>query len=114
MVDMPVVRATVRRSLRRAGLLVLGAAIIGALMTANSAGYRYGVSDQAFYIPAIQRQITPTLFPHDAPLIDAQAGFTVVDELMATLSSSTGIGLAGLFFGGYLLTVLLFTAGVGT
>ena len=82
------------------------------LITANSAGYRYGVSDHAFYIPAVQRQITPALFPHDAPLIEAQAGLTVVDELIARLSMSTGIGLAGLFFGGYLLTTLLFTAGV--
>ena len=105
-------RTSVRRFLGRVGLLVFSAAIIGVLMTANSAGYRYGVSDQAFYIPAIQRQISPGLFPQDAPLIEAQAGLTVVDELMARLSVSTGIGLAGLFFGGYLLTTLLFTAGV--
>jgi len=36
----------------------------------NSAGYRYGASDQAFYIPAIVRHLEPADFPRDAPLID--------------------------------------------
>ena len=92
--------------------MLAGAALFGVLVTANSAGYRYGASDQAFYIPAISRAIRPALFPRDAPLIDAQARLTVFDELMAGVSVSTGIELPGLFFGGYLLTILLFTAGV--
>ena len=43
------------------------------LATLNSAGYRYGASDQAFYIPAVTRQLDPALFPRDRALIDAQA-----------------------------------------
>ena len=40
------------------------------LCTMNAAGYRYGASDQAFYIPAVLRHVNPALFPRDAPLID--------------------------------------------
>ena len=29
------------------------------LATFNSAGYRYGASDQAFYVPAILEQLNP-------------------------------------------------------
>ena len=36
------------------------------LATLNSAGYRYGASDQAFYIPAVLRHLDPALFPRDA------------------------------------------------
>src|SRR5258708_24694096 len=43
------------------------------LATLNSAGYRYGASDQAFYIPAVLRHVDPALFPQDRVLIDAQA-----------------------------------------
>ena len=48
------------------------------LATLNSAGYRYGSSDQAFYIPAIRHQLDPSLFPRDwatlgAPVLDLDA-----------------------------------------
>ena len=36
------------------------------LATLNSAGYRYGASDQALYIPAVLRHLDPALFPQDA------------------------------------------------
>ena len=34
--------------------------------TINSAGYRYGASDQAFYAPAILKRIDPSLYPRDS------------------------------------------------
>ena len=50
------------------------------LATANGAGYRYGVSDQAFYIPVVEHAINPETFPRDASLIDAQGRLMVTDE----------------------------------
>ena len=48
------------------------------LATANSAGYRYGASDLAFYGPAVMRQLDPDLFPRDRPVLDAQANLTFI------------------------------------
>jgi len=92
-------------------LLPLTAAF-GLLVTANGAGYRYGVSDQAFYIPAIELAQTPSLFPRDRVLLAPQARLTVLDEAIAGLRAVSGASLESLFFNGYLLTVALFAAGV--
>ena len=53
------------------------------LATANGAGYRYGVSDQAAYVPAVIRAENPSAFPRDAVLIDTQGQFFVLDEVLA-------------------------------
>jgi len=95
--------------------LALAAALVGSfavLVTANSAGYRFGVSDQAFYVPAVERLITPALFPHDAALIDSQARLTVSDDLIARIVLSTGATLPAVFFIGYLITVAVFAVAV--
>ena len=81
------------------------------LATANSAGYRYAASDQAFYIPAVLRHLDPALFPADAPLIDSQSRLTVVDEGIAAVAAVTRLGLPYLFFALYLATLCLFLAG---
>lgn len=81
------------------------------LATANSAGYRYAASDQAFYIPAVLRHLDPSLFPADAPLIDSQARLTVVDEAIAALARVTHCGLPYLFLALYLVTLWLLLAG---
>ncbi len=82
------------------------------LATLNSAGYRYGASDQAFYIPAVLRDVDPSLFPHDGPLIESQARLTVIDEAIGALTTTTGISLPWLFAGLYVLTLgLLALAG---
>ena len=52
--------------------LTAGAVAFVLLATANSAGYRYGVSDQAFYLPATLLRQDPSLFPHDRPILLAQ------------------------------------------
>jgi hypothetical protein len=92
--------------------LLLLTALFGVLVTANGAGYRYGVSDQAFYIPAIELAQTPSLFPRDRGLLLPQAQLTVLDETLAGLSTATGLSLDWLFFLGYLVTVALCVAGV--
>ena len=43
--------------------------VFALLATANSGGYRYGVGDQAFYIPATELRLTPDAFPRDRALI---------------------------------------------
>jgi hypothetical protein len=77
------------------------------LCTMNSATYRYGASDQAFYIPAVVLAMHPDYFPRDASVIRAQATLTLVDDAMARLSSATGIGLPVLSFALYAGSLLL-------
>jgi hypothetical protein len=81
------------------------------LCTLNSAGYRYGASDLAFYIPAFLEQIDPALFPRDGQLIAAQARLTMIDEVIATLARVTGPELPLLLAALYLVTLGLIAAG---
>ena len=88
-----------------------GGVLFVLLATANGAGYRYGVSDQAFYIPAVTRILDPAAFPRDAPLIDAQGTLIVTDEVLALATRLTGLSLEVLFFLAYLCALaLLWTA----
>lgn len=81
------------------------------LCTLNSAGYRYGASDLAFYIPAALKQLDPTLFPRDSALIASQARLTMIDETIAVMSRLTGLGLPSLFATLYATTLALLLAG---
>lgn len=81
------------------------------LGTANAAGYRYGASDLAFYGPAVMRHLDPELFPRDHPLIDAQARLTFMDETVGTIARLTTDNYPVLFFGLYLVTLILLAAG---
>ena len=83
------------------------------LATANSAGYRYGASDLAFYGPAVMRQLDPGLFPRDTPIIEAQARLTFMDETVAAIARLTTRDLPTLFLGLYLLTLAGLTVGIG-
>ena len=83
------------------------------LATANGGMYRYGVSDQAFYIPVVTRALDPAAFPRDAALIDAQGRLMLADEALALLMRTTGASLETLFLGGYLLSLVLIFFGLG-
>ena len=74
--------------------------------------YRYGVSDQAFYIPVVTRALDPSAFPRDAALIDAQGHLMLADEALALLVRTTGASLDTLFLAGYLLSLVLIFAGL--
>ena len=87
-----------------------GAALFCVLATFNAAGYRYGVSDQAFYVPAIFLSVDPSLYPHDSSLIRAQGDLIVFDEVCRILSHATSWSLPTLFFVGYLASLLLLLA----
>ena len=98
----------------RFGSLMAGAALFCVLATQNAAGYRYGVQDQSFYIPAILRHLDPTLYPHDTTLIDAQDQFLAFDNATARLLQVTGWSLPTVFLGGHLVSLtLLFAGAVG-
>jgi hypothetical protein len=81
------------------------------LCTLNSAGYRYGASDLAFYIPATLERLDPSLFPRDRGLIASQARLTMIDETIAVLARATRASLPPLFAGLYVLTLVLLLAG---
>ena len=105
-------RASRLRSGReRAGAFVAAALLFGVLATANSGGYRYGISDQAFYATAVVKQINPSLFPRDTPLLQTQARWMWCDEIVAGLSRMLGVRLPSLEFALYLATLVLLFAG---
>lgn len=93
------------RTPRPAVLWVAGAFGFFVLATANAGGYRYGASDQAFYIPAIRAAMDPALFPRDAAMLAVQGGVIVWDGIVAGLSRVAGLPLPWVFF-------LLYSAGV--
>jgi hypothetical protein len=99
--------AASRRRLLRPALCLAGFIV---LATLNSAGYRYGASDQAFYAPAVLLRTQPDIFPRDAQLIRSQARLTFVDETIAALAELSGVSIPVLFLSLYLvsLTLLVF------
>jgi hypothetical protein len=80
------------------------------LSTCNSAGYRYGASDQAFYAPAMLEAIDPGLFPRDSDLIRSQAKLTFVDDIIGPAGRATGASLPVLFVVLQVLTLGLLAA----
>lgn len=63
------------------------------LATLNSAGYRYGASDQAFYVPSVLLRLDPSLFPRDRAVLAAQAPLTGADEIVAGVVRTTGLSV---------------------
>ena len=82
------------------------------LATLNAGGYRYGASDQAFYQPAVTRQLDPALFPRDTPVLAAQTRLTLADEVIASIVRTTGASIPSVFFALYLIALVLFAGGV--
>jgi hypothetical protein len=64
----------------------------------NSGGYRYGASDQAFYIPVVAASSDSTLFPRDRPLLDAEGHVIIFDEIIGFVARQTGWRLQSIFF----------------
>ena len=92
--------------------ILAGLVAFGVLATANGAGYRYGVSDQAAYVPAVVRAGNPAAFPRDALVIDTQGQFFVLDEVLSRIGHVTGASAESLFFGAYLVSLALIWTGV--
>ncbi len=77
------------------------------LATLNSAGYRYGASDQAFYAPAVIARLHPDFYPRDRSLIASQARLTVGDETIAAVARITHASVPALFAALYACTLVL-------
>jgi hypothetical protein len=97
-------------------LLPAGALVFCALAIANSAGYRYGVSDLAFYLPAAFQRLEPALFPRDRQILDVQARLTLADEGIAhalAAGRAVGVGDQATIYALHIATLLaLFGAAV--
>ena len=93
-------------------LHIAGACVFVVLATLNAGGYRYGAADQAFYIPAILKQLDPARFPRDTALIGPQARYFFVDEIVAAAVHLTGWSIEAWFALGYLATLVLLYAGL--
>ena len=85
----------------------LAAVVFVAIATLNSAGYRFGAGDQAFYLPAIQRHLDPDSFPRDRVLIDDQDRLNVFPRIAAALIRTAGVPQPVLFLGIYLVSLVL-------
>ncbi len=80
----------------------------------NCGGYRYGIGDQAFYIPAVLQHLDPRLFPRDRLLLHAQDRFMIFDDLAALTCRTLGISLPAFFFCAYITAMILLFAAVLT
>ncbi len=96
----------------RVAWLGAGACTFSLLAILNCGGYRYGVADQAFYIPAILGHLDPSLFPYDRPLLNAQDQLLLFPRLAAVATDASGLSLPTLFLLGYLAILVLLFGGV--
>ena len=90
----------------RAGLAA-GAAAFCLVAILNCGGYRYGVGDHAFYVPALVQHLDPTLFPRDRHLLHAQDRFMLYDNAFAWLSRTAQMSIPSLFLSAYVVSTLL-------
>ena len=98
----------------RSILIALGGLIFCLLALLNVGGYRYGVSDQAFYIPVVKQGLNPSLFPHDTALLAAQNQFFAFDNWFAPLIQFSGLTLPDAFLATYFIGLLVLYAAVVT
>ncbi len=87
---------------RRHLSLTAGALAFCLVAILNCGGYRYGVGDHAFYVPAVIQHLDPAFFPRDRDMLHAQDRFMLYDEATAVVTRATGISVPTLFFTGYL------------
>lgn len=92
---------------RAIATVLAGAIAFLVFATLNSGGYRYGASDQSFYIPAILLELDPSLFPRDSALLQPQARYFMVDDMVATLMQQIGGSIEQWFLAGYVLSLLV-------
>jgi hypothetical protein len=92
--------------------IAAGLVLFALAATANSAGYRFGGSDQAFYIPSIALANDPALFPRDRALFGAQQKMWLGRHLFA--AAARAVDLPSAFAALFVLTlVVLFVAALG-
>ena len=92
--------------------LAIAAAVLCfmALATANSGGYRFGISDQAYYGAAVVKSVHPTWYPRDTPLLAAQSRHMLSDDLMGWIARGLHSDLPPLFFAVYAIALAALAA----
>jgi hypothetical protein len=88
--------------------VIAAACLLGIL---NSGGYRYGISDQAFYLPAVIQHLDSSLFPRDRALLHAQDRFMLFDDGAAAMVKTTGLSVPTLFLAVFLVGLVVHFAG---
>lgn len=100
-------------SINEKSAVAAGAIAFCVVAILNCGGYRYGVGDQAFYIPAVTQHLNPDLFPRDRVILHAQDRFMLYDDAIAWFVRASGVPVPVVFFAGYLLALaLLFGAAI--
>jgi len=81
----------------------IAALLFALLATANAGGYRFGVSDQAFYVPAVTLSLDPSLFPHDRTVLEPQMrlwlGGPILASVVRLLGNDVPLAFAVLYAG---------------
>jgi hypothetical protein len=90
----------------RALTYAAGALAFVALATLNSGGYRFGPLIRRSTSP-LSEASRPSLFPRDSALLDPQASYFFVDEIVAGIVRATGCSIEACFAAGYLLTLAI-------
>ena len=101
------VRSSLVESSIRSAALAAGAVAFCLVAILNCGGYRYGVGDQAFYIPAVTQHLNPDLFPRDRAILHAQDRFMLYDDAIAAFVRASGVSVQTVFFAGYLAGLAL-------
>ena len=91
----------------RRAALAAGAVAFCLVAILNCGGYRYGIGDHAFYVPAVVQHVNPTLFPRDRAMLRVQDRLMLYDDATAWVTRTTGVSVQVLFFGGYMLGMAL-------
>ena len=86
--------------------IAAGALAFLLVATANSGGYRFGISDQAFYLPAIALAADPSLFPSDRVILAPQTRLWLGDEVIGLLLDRLPVDLPQLFAVLYVIGVV--------
>ena len=94
-------------SLLKNVLLAAGALAFCLVAILNCGGYRYGIGDQAFYIPAVTQHLNPDLFPRDRVILHAQDRFMLYDDAIAAFVRVSGVSVPSVFFVGYVAGLAL-------
>jgi hypothetical protein len=96
------IRVMTRASARDGVLLV---ALTAAAVLLH--GYHFGIEDQTLYLPAVEKHLDPSLFPHDAAFFLTQTRFTWFDDLTAWFVRGTHLPLDVTMFLGHIVTLFL-------
>ena len=83
--------------------------VLAALL--NAGGYRFGASDQAFYVPAVAHHADPSLFPRDWAILGQQDELNAFTPLAGWVVRALGVPLPALFLALHLATLALLGMG---